>query len=95
MFQHPGLTILAAPWIYAASAKFSRLSDPETRRKYDLADAVSYLDCYVVTHGSTPIPFAYLKERADHYRHEVSEVAYHEVDAAYRAHYGTHVIEFE
>ena len=44
VFDQPGLTIYAAPWAYAFSAKINRLlTGGEQIRPYDLDDAVTYI----------------------------------------------------
>ncbi|KAG6020916.1 hypothetical protein E4U41_002678 [Claviceps citrina] len=48
IFQEPGLTVLAAPWNYAFCCKVDRISGKGSdERKYDLEDAVQYLDRYL------------------------------------------------
>lgn len=55
IFQQPGLKIVAGPWSYMLVAKLNRLS-MDTRRGYDLSDAVSYLREHVtLVSGGRPI----------------------------------------
>ncbi|KAK4186265.1 hypothetical protein QBC35DRAFT_437531 [Podospora australis] len=57
VYDGSGLTILAAPWEYAFTAKINRiLTDLEQVRPYDLADAVAYLHEYITRNGNQPVP---------------------------------------
>ena len=57
VFDGSGLTIYAAPWAYAFSAKVSRiLTGGDQTRPYDLADAVTYIHEYIRAHRNQPGP---------------------------------------
>lgn len=58
VFDGAGLTIYAAPWNYAFSAKISRLmtGGGDQARPYDLQDAVIYLHRYIQNHSNCPVP---------------------------------------
>lgn len=74
VFDGPGLTILAAPWEYAFSAKINRiLTGGVQRRPYDLADAATYIHEYIRSHGNASIPVATARGWAKHYHHETND----------------------
>lgn len=50
IFSKPGLTVYAAPWRYALTTKLDRLSK-NSRRDYDMSDAVVYLNKIVTGRG--------------------------------------------
>jgi hypothetical protein len=74
VFRHAGLTLLAAPWNYAFSAKVSRLTTDAgaMARPYDLEDAIIYLNEMVGQNNGRPIRLQHLLQRAEHYHHNTS-----------------------
>ncbi|KAK4199231.1 hypothetical protein QBC40DRAFT_282437 [Triangularia verruculosa] len=85
-----GLTILAAPWAYAFSAKINRiLTGGSQARPYDLQDAVAYIHMYIQAHGNKPVPVKVALGWARQYHHEMTEnVLRNQVNPAYRRQYG-------
>ncbi|KIH87415.1 hypothetical protein SPBR_08944 [Sporothrix brasiliensis 5110] len=74
VFNGAGLTIYAAPWEYAFSAKASRLiKGGEQVRSYDLADAVTYIHQYILLHGNRPVSVDTVLGWARQYKHETSK----------------------
>ncbi|KAK1768947.1 hypothetical protein QBC33DRAFT_367200 [Phialemonium atrogriseum] len=91
IFDEAGLTIYAAPWEYAFSAKISRiLTGGHQARPYDLADAVTYIHQYIRTHGNQPVRVATALGWARLYHHEMTEnILRTRVNSEYRRHYST------
>jgi hypothetical protein len=50
IFKEPGLTILAAPWRFALTAKLDRIAKQKSK-PYDMDDAITYLQQIVMTSG--------------------------------------------
>ncbi len=90
VFDMPGLTIYAAPWSYAFSAKINRLlTGGDQTRPYDLDDAVSYVHEYIKSHGGQPVNTSIAIGWARHFRHESTpEFLRTRVNQAYRRQYG-------
>lgn len=85
VFQAPGLTVLAAPWIYALCAKVGRLASASKRKAYDTDDAVAYLRRYIVQHGNKPIAYRTLREMAAHFKTDFNVDVCREVNIKYEA----------
>lgn len=92
-----GLTILAAPWEYAFTAKVSRiLVGGVQARPYDLADAVTYIHEYIQLHDNRPVPIATVLGWARHWHHEITEdVLRNRVNPEYRRRYGQDAFVFQ
>ncbi|KFG79540.1 hypothetical protein MANI_021888 [Metarhizium anisopliae] len=90
VFDMPGLTIYAAPWAYAFSAKVNRiLTGGDQARPYDLDDAVSYIHEYIRAHGDQPVPTATALDWARQFHHEsTANFLRTRVNQAYRRRYG-------
>lgn len=74
VFDEAGLTIYAAPWEYAFSAKISRLlTGGGQARPYDLADAVTYIHQYIRAHGDQPVRVATALAWSKRYHHNMTE----------------------
>ncbi|KAL9102764.1 MAG: hypothetical protein Q9163_002126 [Psora crenata] len=95
VFRRPGLTILAAPWIYALCAKIQRLGDTRKRRSYDATDAATYLYHFNSQHGQHSVQFQYLVERAAHYQTAITADVCRQLDAEYQTRYGKNGIAFQ
>ena len=52
VFRALGCTVYAAPWRFALITKIDRLPKAETRRPYDMADAVAFLSRLVDQRGA-------------------------------------------
>lgn len=63
VFGQDGLTIYAAPWRYAFMTKLDRLSKPFPRR-YDIDDAIDYLEKHILKTGNQPITTADIEKWA-------------------------------
>lgn len=87
VFQRPGLTLLAAPWEYAFTAKLSRIATGERVRAYDQDDAVAYLNQIILGRSNQPVRRASIERWANRYRHTVTEDILRSVNRAYRALY--------
>lgn len=83
VFQAPGLTVLAAPWLYAFCSKLDRLAKTSRSRAYDKDDAVAYLRRYTTRHGNEPLSYDALKETAAYYRTEINRDICRQVNAEY------------
>lgn len=96
VFHGHGLTILAAPWAYAFTAKIHRiLLGGDQARPYDLPDAVTYIHQYIQSHGNRPVPVATVLGWARHWRHEVTEdILRNRVNLEYRRRYGRNAFAF-
>lgn len=70
VFSAPGLTMYAAPWRYALSAKLDRLSKPGAR-PYDMSDAVDYLDRLIGKRGGQAVRKSELKTWAGEFKFAV------------------------
>ncbi|OAQ96717.1 hypothetical protein LLEC1_06357 [Akanthomyces lecanii] len=90
VFDMVGLTIYAAPWSYAFSAKVSRLlAGGDQARPYDLDDAVTYIHEYIRIHGNQPVKVSTATDWARHFRHESTpDFLRTRVNQAYRRRYG-------
>lgn len=55
VFQMPGLTLLAAPWGYAFTAKLSRIASGTQVRAYDQDDAVAYSHQIILGRSNRPV----------------------------------------
>lgn len=90
VFDGAGLTLYAAPWAYAFSAKVSRiLTGGAQARSYDLADAVTYIHAHIRANGNHPVPVATALQWARRFHHESTEsVLRDRVDHEYRKRYG-------
>lgn len=89
IFDEPGLTIYAAPWAYAFSAKVNRLlTGGDQGRSYDLDDAVTYIHEYIRAHGNHQVPVATALGWARQFNHEcVADFLRTRVNQAYRKRY--------
>jgi len=67
VFAAPGLTLYAAPWRYALSAKLDRLSKPGPR-SYDMSDAVDYLNQLIRTRDGRAVKKSELKTWAGEFK---------------------------
>lgn len=96
VYTGQGLTILAAPWEYAFTAKVSRiLVGGVQARPYDLDDAVTYIHEYIQSHGQQPVPVATVLRWARHWHHEITEDALrNRVNPEYRRRYGADAFVF-
>jgi hypothetical protein len=92
VFPGAGLTIYAAPWAYAFSAKINRiLTGGAQRRSYDLADAVNYIHEYIRSHGNQPVQVSRALGWARRYHHESNEdILRNRVDPEHRRRYNGH-----
>lgn len=90
VYNEAGLTIYAAPWEYAFSAKMNRVADPRGQaRPYDLDDAVVYIRQYIQAHGGRPIRVAGALNWARRYGHGWSQnFLLQRVNPEYRRRYG-------
>lgn len=90
VYDGSGLTILAAPWEYAFSAKISRIMTGGAQaRPYDLADAITYIHQYIRGHGNRPVPVATALGWARRYHHETNDnILRVRVNQEYRQRYG-------
>lgn len=90
IYDRPGLTILAAPWDYAYSAKINRILRPQGQaRAYDMDDAVVYLHEYIQSHGNQPLQVSACLGWAKEYQHDSNEdILLRHVNPAYRRRYG-------
>ncbi|KAM6503113.1 hypothetical protein JOM56_000056 [Amanita muscaria] len=70
VFTAPGLTIYAAPWRYALSAKIDRLSNAGVR-PYDMGDAVDYLNRLIEKRGGQAVNQSELRTWAGEFRFPV------------------------
>ncbi|KAK8138100.1 hypothetical protein PG984_001480 [Apiospora sp. TS-2023a] len=91
IFEQPGLTIFAAPWHYAFTAKISRImTGGDQARPYDMDDALTYIHEYIQAHGNRPVPIATVLQWSTKFRHEVTEdILRDRVNREYRSRYGT------
>ncbi|KAK7940757.1 uncharacterized protein PG986_013144 [Apiospora aurea] len=91
IFERPGLTIYAAPWHYAFTAKISRiLTGGDQARSYDMDDALTYIHEYIRAHGNRPVPINTALQWARQFHHEVTaNVLRDRVNRLYRSRYGT------
>ena len=94
VFQAPGLTVLAAPWLYALCTKIDRLGDRQKRRRYDQADAVAYLRRYTSRHRRQPVVYQNLTKAAAHYRIALTVEICQEINREYEAQFGQPGIRF-
>ncbi|KAH6628847.1 hypothetical protein F5144DRAFT_604968 [Chaetomium tenue] len=92
-----GLTIFAAPWEYAFTAKINRiLVGGVQARPYDLDDAVTYIHEYIQSHGNQPVPMATVLKWARRWHHEVTDdVLRNRVTPEYRRRYGRDAFVFQ
>lgn len=90
VYHGEGLTILAAPWEYAFTAKISRiLTGGAQARPYDLPDAVTYIHQYIRSHRNRPVPIPTVIGWARRWRHELTEdILTNRVNPEYRRRYG-------
>ncbi|KAK3938004.1 hypothetical protein QBC46DRAFT_266257 [Diplogelasinospora grovesii] len=90
VFDSAGLTIHAAPWEYAFSAKLSRiLTGGNQVRPYDFDDAVTYIHEYIHGHGNQPVPVATALGWSRHYHQQMNEnILRNRVNTEYRRRYG-------
>ncbi|KAG5918110.1 hypothetical protein E4U42_006994 [Claviceps africana] len=95
IFEMPGLTIYAAPWAYAFSAKVNRLlTGGDQGRSYDLDDAITYIHEYIASHGNQRIPMATALDWARQFNHDSSASFIRtRVNKAYRRKYGSNAFE--
>lgn len=92
VFNGDGLTIYAASWAYAFSAKINRiLTGGDQRRPYDLEDAVFYIHQYIRRHGNRPVQVQRALGWARKYHHQSNEnILRNRVDPEYRRRYNGH-----
>ncbi|AEO67565.1 uncharacterized protein THITE_53192 [Thermothielavioides terrestris NRRL 8126] len=97
VYHGRGLTILAAPWAYAFTAKLSRiLLGGAHARSYDLADAVTYIHEYIRAHGNQPVPIATVFDWARRWHHEITDdLLRNRVDPEYVRRYGRHAFTYD
>jgi hypothetical protein len=90
IFNQRGLTIYAAPWNYAFSAKVNRiLTGGDQARPYDLDDAVTYIHKYIRNQGNRPVPIKTALDWAKQFHHKsTADVLRRQVNQAYRTQYG-------
>lgn len=90
VFEMPGLTIYAAPWPYAFSAKVNRiLTGGDQVRPYDLDDAVTYIHEFIETHDNQQVPLETALGWAREFNHEcTTKFLRTRVNQAYRKRYG-------
>lgn len=93
VFEGPGLTVLAAPWLYAFVKKVSRITQG-VGRVYDLSDAVGYLYQYNLRHGNRAVRVGKIREQANHYRALAPDEILRQVDASYQQAHGRPGIAF-
>jgi hypothetical protein len=67
VFQHGGLTVLAAPWEYAFCTKIDRWGKGDQVRPYDLTDAAHYLNRWIRAHGGRPVPLRIVQRWAENW----------------------------
>lgn len=85
VLERQGLTIYAAPWMYAFCGKTDRMyRQREDGRQYDCSDAVSYLHEYIKSHGGEPVPVLEIMGWAKHYRKYVCVEGLHRINQLYR-----------
>ena len=87
VFQMPGLTLLAAPWEYAFTAKLSRIASGTQVRAYDQDDAVAYLNQIILGRSNQPVRRTSIERWAMRYNHTVTGKPLRSVNQAYRALY--------
>ena len=87
VFQQPGLTVFAAPWLYALCTKLQRLSEPGRQKSYDGADAATYLHRHMSRNDNRPLTHRALAETSAHYRLMMNVMACQQVNAEYEARY--------
>lgn len=74
VFKGDGLTVYAAPWHFAFSAKINRLvTRGRYSRSYDLDDAVTYLHEYICSHGNEAVEMSTVLGWAAKYYHMPDE----------------------
>ena len=83
VFQAPGLTVLAAPWLYAFCSKVDRLAKSIRARAYDRDDAIAYLRRYTGRHGNKPLSYDALIETAAHYSTDINKDICRQVNVEY------------
>lgn len=95
IFDVPGMTIYAAPWSYAFSAKVNRLlTGGDQGRSYDMDDAVTHVHEYVRAHGNQQISVATALGWARQFNHNSSASFIRtQVNRAYRRKYGSNAFE--
>lgn len=86
VFQEPGLTVHAAPWEYALSAKLDRMHKPN-RRSYDLDDATIYLRRYIEKHTVPGVSINDVREWAARYGTRATDAVVREIDVHYHEQY--------
>ncbi|KAK4040764.1 hypothetical protein C8A01DRAFT_45966 [Parachaetomium inaequale] len=89
VYHSQSFTILAAPWEYAFTTKFSRiLLGGDQARPYDLPDAVTYIHQYIQSHGNQPVPIPTVVGWARRWHHEITEdILINRVNPEYRRRY--------
>lgn len=95
VFQRQGLTVLAAPWMYACCAKIERLGNPSQRRSYDAADAATYLRKFLQFNRLSAARYQSLVDHALRYRTSISVDVCQRVNDQYRGLYNADGIVFE
>ena len=93
VFDHPNLTVFAAPWNYAFVAKIGRITRG-TGRPYDQMDAVTYLRQYNLRHGGRSINVNEIHSWGRVWRRNTPEEILRQVDVAYQQTYREHGILF-
>ncbi|TWU73578.1 hypothetical protein ED733_004681 [Metarhizium rileyi] len=95
VFDMPGLTIYAAPWEYAFSAKVNQiLLGSDQARPYDLDDAVTYIHEYICAHDNQPVLVTTALDWARQFNHEnTAEFLRTGINEAYGKRYGGKAFE--
>lgn len=90
VFQHGGLTVVAAPWMYALAAKTHRIAQARRgeraarARPYDATDAATYLHMYIQQNGGGVQRLDELEARCVAYGFQVSRIDLQAVGVEYR-----------
>ena len=93
VLERQGLTVFAAPWMYAFCGKTDRIYRlKEKTRPYDCSDAVSYLHEYIKSNGGEPVPALTIMQWAEHYRKNVCIEGLHRINKLYQVVHKAHGI---
>jgi len=88
VFNRPGLTLFAAPWDYAFTAKICRISAGKKVKPYDLPDAINYIHRYIQSHGNKAVPMAVILDWANYLEDKINpQVLLTSVNLEYRRQY--------
>jgi hypothetical protein len=88
VFQHRGLTVLAAPWSYSFIAKVERMLQ-QNAKDYDGPDAAQYLHQHVLLHGNKPVTLHLIRQWAAEYGRRISDSKIRQINTIYRHLFGT------